>query len=180
MNKFDSIQRRPDRILFKFKRTDITISIHSIMAILGWLKFRDICKFRLLCITHKAIYRSCAIHIKESHNSFFSYMYANVALTVAAPKYWNSLPDDLRTIPPLFLSNVDYIHINYHYNVLFYNILLFMYLVIYLFYYINLTPIGTYIYTSIVVNESVNLYINIILLSRLYTAPVYLDEISYI
>ena len=26
------------------------------MATLGWLKFRDICKFRLLCITHKAIY----------------------------------------------------------------------------------------------------------------------------
>ena len=56
MKKFDSIQRRVVRILVKLKRTDITISIHSIMAILGWLKFRDICKFRLLCITHKAIY----------------------------------------------------------------------------------------------------------------------------
>ena len=26
------------------------------MMIHGWLKFRDICKFRLLCITHKTIY----------------------------------------------------------------------------------------------------------------------------
>ena len=59
MKKFDSIQRRSVRILFKLKGIDITIygiSIHSIMAILGWLKFRDICKFRLICITHKAIY----------------------------------------------------------------------------------------------------------------------------
>ena len=27
-----------------------------------------------------------------------SYMYADDAFTVAAPKYWNSLPDELRTI----------------------------------------------------------------------------------
>ena len=56
MNKFDSIQRRAVRILFYLKRSDLTISIHSIMATLGWLQFRDLCKFRLLCITHKAIY----------------------------------------------------------------------------------------------------------------------------
>ena len=55
MNKLDSIQRRVVRILFKLKRTDLTISIHSIMAILG-LKFRYICKFHLLGITHKTIY----------------------------------------------------------------------------------------------------------------------------
>ena len=30
--------------------------------------------------------------------SLVSSMYADAALTVAAPKYWNSLPDDLRTI----------------------------------------------------------------------------------
>ena len=56
MKKFDSIQRRAVRILFNLKRNDVTIYIHSIMATLGWLKFRDICKFRLLCITHKAMY----------------------------------------------------------------------------------------------------------------------------
>ena len=56
VKKFYLIQRRAVRILFKLTRNDITISIHSIMATLGWLKLRDLCKFRLLCITHKAIY----------------------------------------------------------------------------------------------------------------------------
>ena len=68
--KIDSIQRRAVRILFKLKRNDITIYIFSIMAIIGRLKFRDICnKFRLLCITHEVIYGSYGIPIKESQNS---------------------------------------------------------------------------------------------------------------
>ena len=43
MKKFDSIPRRAVRILFKLKRTYITIFINSIMTTLGWLKCRDIC-----------------------------------------------------------------------------------------------------------------------------------------
>ena len=35
------------------------------MAILGWLKFQDICKFRLLCITHKAIYMGVPEYISK-------------------------------------------------------------------------------------------------------------------
>ena len=74
------------------------------MAILGWLKFRDICKFRLLCITHKAIYigvpeylskgviirvttrpsRKC--ELMKLSVPFDSSMYADAAFTVAAPK----------------------------------------------------------------------------------------------
>ena len=58
-----------------------------------------------------------------------SSMYAD--FTVAAPKYWNSLPHELRTICHLLLLiNVDYIHICYHYNVFFLNLLLFVYLFI--------------------------------------------------
>ena len=59
MKKFDSIQRRADRILFKFKRTDITIFIHSIMTIIGWLKFR------LLRITHNSIYMGFPEYIRK-------------------------------------------------------------------------------------------------------------------
>ena len=45
---------------------------------------------------------------------FVSSMYADAAFTVAAQKYWNSLPDDLlyHILLPL---NVDYIQICYHY-----------------------------------------------------------------
>ena len=116
MKKFDSIQRRAVRILFKLKRSDLTISIHSIMATLGWLQFRDLCKFRLLCITHKAIYMGVPSYLSKGliirtttrpsrkcelmklSLPLVSSMYADAAFTVAAPKYWNSLPDELRTM----------------------------------------------------------------------------------
>ena len=86
------------------------------MATLGWLNFRDICKFHLLCNTHKAIYMgvpeyiSKGLIIRETTRPsrkcklmklsvpLVSSMYADAAFTVAAPKYWNSLPDELRTI----------------------------------------------------------------------------------
>ena len=86
------------------------------MANLGWLKFQDICKFRLLCITHNAIYMGVPEYIYKgvilratTHPSrkcelmklsvpFVSYMYAYAAFTVDAPKYRNSLPDELRTM----------------------------------------------------------------------------------
>ena len=86
------------------------------MATLGWLKFRYLCKFRLLCITHKAIYMgvpsylSKGLIIRETNRPsrkcelmklsvpFVSSMYADDAFTVATPKYWNSLPDELRTL----------------------------------------------------------------------------------
>ena len=85
------------------------------MATLGWLKSRELCKFHLLCITHKAIYmgvpsylskgliirattrpgRKCelmklSVPLVSSINTF-------AAFTVTAPKYLNSLPDELRT-----------------------------------------------------------------------------------
>ena len=65
MTKVDSIQRRTVRILFKLKCNDITISMHSIMATLGWLTFRNLCKFRLLCITHKSIYMGVPSYLLE-------------------------------------------------------------------------------------------------------------------
>ena len=86
------------------------------MVTLGWLKIQDLCKFRLLCITHKAIYmgvleylskrviirattrpsRKC--ELMKLPLSRISSIYADAAFTVAAPKYWNSLRDELRTM----------------------------------------------------------------------------------
>ena len=86
------------------------------MATLGWLQFRDLCKFRLLCITHKAIYMGVPSYLSKGliirtttrpsrkcelmklSLPLVSSMYADAAFTVAAPKYWNSLPDELRTM----------------------------------------------------------------------------------
>ena len=83
---------------------------------LGWLTFRDLCKFRLLYITHKAIYMRVPSYLSKgliiratTCPSFkcelmklslplVSSMYADAAFTVAAPKYWNSLPDELRSM----------------------------------------------------------------------------------
>ena len=107
MKKFDSIQRRAVRILFKLKRNDITISIHSIMATLGWLKFLDLCKFRLLCITHKAIYMGVPTYLsrgliirettRPSRKCEMMKLSVPLVSSTAAPKYCNSLPDELRT-----------------------------------------------------------------------------------
>ena len=84
------------------------------MVILGWLTFRDISKFRLIFITHKAIYIYIYIYIYmgfpeylrkrvriraatrpsrtfeliKLYVPFFAYMYADAALTVATQKYW--------------------------------------------------------------------------------------------
>ena len=130
MNKIDSIKRRADRILFKLKRTDITIYIHSIMASLGWLKFRDIGSFyvpmqvsiastyasfvffALLIRLYMGVpeYLSKGVIIRATtrpsrkcelmklYVPFVSSMYADADFTVAAPKYWNSLPGELRTL----------------------------------------------------------------------------------
>ena len=85
----------------------------------GWLKFLDIYKFRLLCITHKAIYiymgvpsylyngiiiratirpsRKC--ELMKLSVPLVSSIYTYSGFTVAAvPKYWNILLDELRTL----------------------------------------------------------------------------------
>ena len=76
---------------------------------------------------------------------FVSYMYADAAFTVAAPKYtFTVFPVNYGPCHHLLHLNADYIHICYHYNVFFLNLLLFVYLFIYLFYYFNLTHINVY------------------------------------
>ena len=55
MLKLEKIQRRAIRTLYKLKFSSI-VSISTLMRSLGCLKFRYLCSYRLLCITHKVIY----------------------------------------------------------------------------------------------------------------------------
>ena len=86
------------------------------MLTLGWLRYRDLCKLKLLCLAHKAIYtgepkylaeilsiatsnrprRDChAMKLVMPHtNSCFG----NSAFSVAVPTLWNLLPNIIRTI----------------------------------------------------------------------------------
>ena len=41
---------------------------------------------------------SCKCELMKLSLPLVSYMYADAAFAVAAPKYWNSLPDELRTM----------------------------------------------------------------------------------
>ena len=60
MIKFETIQRRAVRVLYKIKNNRNTNTgsnyITNIMLTLGWLRYRDLCKLKLLCLAHKAIY----------------------------------------------------------------------------------------------------------------------------
>ena len=62
LHRLETIQSRAVRILYKLKRRTM-VSVSYLMHSLGWLKFRLVCKFRLLCITHRAIYRASLKYI---------------------------------------------------------------------------------------------------------------------
>ena len=65
MYNLERIQRRYIRVLYKLNVASI-VSISDLMRLLGWLKFRYICIHRLLCITHKAIYRGFPEYLAQS------------------------------------------------------------------------------------------------------------------
>ena len=99
------------------------------MHSLGWLHFRLVCKFRLLCITHRAIYQASPNYLANIitirtdyrprrvgstmmlHQPITATVYAESEFAVAAPKCWNALPADIRSTEsePLFKRKV------YHY-----------------------------------------------------------------
>ena len=91
------------------------------MLTLGWLRYRDLCKLKLLCLAHKAIYtcepkylaellsiatsnrprRDCHAMKPMPHtNSCFG----NSAFSVAVPTLWNLLPNIIRIIIPTTTS----------------------------------------------------------------------------
>ena len=133
LHRLETIQRRAVRILYKRKRRTM-VSVSSLMHSLGWLKFRLVCKFRLLCITHRAIYRvnprylANIITIRTDYRPrrigsnmmlnqpITTRVYAESAFAVAAPKCWNALPADIRLTESEPLLNVKYIIILFLYN----------------------------------------------------------------
>ena len=129
MYKLERIQRRAIRVLYKLNFASI-VYISALMRSLGWLKFRYICKHRLLCIKHKAIYRgfpeylaqsiiiqsssrsSRKFHIVKLVKRSTSLAYSESAFSVIAPKSWNSLPYDIRCITSLSLFYVNCSHMS--------------------------------------------------------------------
>ena len=112
MLKLEKIQRRAIRTLYKLKLSSI-VTISTLMRSLSWLKFRYLCRYRLLCITHKVIYlrspeyladlisiqtlsrasRKCHT-MKIVQRSTIS-AHSESAFSMVAPKYWNALPYEI-------------------------------------------------------------------------------------
>ena len=98
------------------------VSISSLMHSVGWLKFRLVCKFCLLCITHRASYQASPKYLANVitirtdyrprrvgstmilHQPITTTVYVESAFAVAAHKCWNALPADIRSTEsePLF------------------------------------------------------------------------------
>ena len=86
------------------------VSISYLMHSLGLLKFGLVCKLRLLCITHRAIYQSIPGYIAnvitirtdyrprrvgsnmKLHQPITTTVYAESAFAIVAPKCWNAMP----------------------------------------------------------------------------------------
>ena len=120
MLKLEKIQRRAIRTLYKLKFSSI-VSISALMRSLGWLKFRYLYMYRILCITHKVIHlrspeyiayiirnqtlsltsRKCQT-MKILQRSTIS-DHSESAFSVVDPKYWNALPYDIRCLKSLSL-----------------------------------------------------------------------------
>ena len=120
MLKLEMIQRSSICTLYKLKFSSI-VSISTLMRSLGWLKFRYICRYRLLCITHKVIHlrspeyladligiqtlsrssRKCHT-MKIVQRSIIS-AHSESAFSVVAPKCWNAIPYNIRCMKSLSL-----------------------------------------------------------------------------
>ena len=128
MYKLERIQRRSIHVLYKLNFISI-VSISALMRSIRWLKFRYICKHRLLCIMHKAIHlgfpeyldqsiiiqsfniSSWKCHIIKLVQRSISLAYSELAFSAIALKSWNSLPyDTLCTTSLSFLKRKLYVH----------------------------------------------------------------------
>ena len=117
MLKLEKIQRRSIRTLYKLKFSSI-VSISTLMRSLGWLKFRYLCRYRLLC-THKVIHlrspeyladlssiqtlsrASSKCHMMQIVQRSTISAHSESAFSVVAPKYWNSLPYEIMYLKSL-------------------------------------------------------------------------------
>ena len=83
------IQRRSIRTLYKLKLSSI-VSISTLMRSLGWLKFRYLCRYRLLCITHMVIHLRSPEYLADLIMKIVQrstiYAHSESAVSVVAPK----------------------------------------------------------------------------------------------
>ena len=120
MLKLEMIQRRAIHTLYKLKLSSI-VSISTLMRSFGWLKFRYLCRYRLLSITHKVIHlrspdyladliciqilcrasRKCHTMKIVQHSTISAH--SESAFSVVAQKYWNALPYEIRCLKSLSL-----------------------------------------------------------------------------
>ena len=133
------------------------------MRSLGWLNFIYICIHRLICITHKAIYRGFpeylaqSITIQSTNRSsrkcnimklvkrYTSLAYSESAFSVLAQKIWNSLPY-FQGVTSLSLFKLKlYVHFKSLKFVLF--IIRFLFIFVFVFYYLT-THITTQYFCS--------------------------------
>ena len=120
MLKLEMMQQRAIRTLYKLKLSSI-VSISTLMRSLGWLKFRYLCRYRLLCITLKVIYlrspecltdmisiqtlsrASRKFHTMKIMQCSTICAHSESAFSVVAPKYCNALPYAIRCLKSLSL-----------------------------------------------------------------------------
>ena len=125
MLKLEMIQRRAIRTLCKLKFSSI-VSISALMRSLGWIKFRYLCGYILIYITHKVIHlispeyvadmisiqtlsrasRKCHTMIIVQRSTIS--VHSESAFSVIAPKYWNALPCDIHVTNLSHHLNVNY------------------------------------------------------------------------
>ena len=85
------------------------------MSTLGWLRYRDICKLKMLYLSHKAIYTGAHKYLAEllsivtsnrPRRDFYAMKlvmphtnscFGNSAFSVAVPTLWNLLSNIIRT-----------------------------------------------------------------------------------
>lgn len=119
LQKLQSIQNSAARLVSRVRRTD-DHHITSILRSLHWLPVGLRIQYKLLCIVFKCIYWDCApSYLKElislnvqgryslrGHNSLTLKVppvrtlksYGDRAFLVSAPKLWNALPDNIRSV----------------------------------------------------------------------------------
>ena len=119
MLKLEKIQRRAIRTLYKLKFSSI-VSISALMRSLGWLKFRYLCRYILLCNIHKVIHlrfpeyledlinmQTLSLANRKCHTMIIVQLslsaHSESTFSMIDPKYWNALPYDTRCLKSLSL-----------------------------------------------------------------------------
>ena len=107
--KLQAVQNSSAKLVSKLNRFD-NISITEIIRTHHWLRVKDRISFKILLITHKALWNKAPIEIqsllrrsKSSRNESLRHevshgKYGDRSFKVAAPKLWNAVPPEIEHI----------------------------------------------------------------------------------